>query len=248
MKNSEKYIVVAGASKGIGLAAAKLLLADGYRVAVTSRHETDLAPHFGNEENAVILPRDLADAAGIAAYAKDAVDAAGPVDGLVHCAGVQVTAPLHLTKEAKLREVFDLNTFGAMLLVGAFARRGAYAAGASFVLLSSVAAHTGAFGKSLYAASKAALEGFARAAAPELATKGIRINCVAPGIVKTPMSEAHFAQLTAEQREVAESGYPLGIGEPSDVAAMIRYLLSGESRWVTGQTFIADGGHLMRKC
>jgi NAD(P)-dependent dehydrogenase (short-subunit alcohol dehydrogenase family) len=248
MENKMKCVVVTGASKGIGFAAAKRLLADGYRVAATSKNGAELASRFADERNAVILPCDLSEPAGVAAYAKTVVDAAGPVSGLVCCAGAQLTAPLHMINEAKFRDIFNLNTFGAMLLVSALARKGACAADASFVLISSLAAHEGASGKSAYAASKAALEGFTRAAAPELAAKGIRINCVAPGIVKTPMTEAYFAQLTTEQREAVEGEYPLGLGEPSDVATMIRYLISAESRWVTGQIFIVDGGHSVRKC
>jgi NAD(P)-dependent dehydrogenase (short-subunit alcohol dehydrogenase family) len=119
--------------------------------------------------------------------------------------------------------------------------------GASFVLISSLAAHEGVMGNSVYAASKAAIEGFVKSVAAELADRGIRINCLAPGVTETPMVAEYLKLLTEEQRKAHVSDYPLGIGQPSDIAYFAEYLISEKARWLTGQTFILDGGHLARK-
>lgn len=237
-------ILVTGASEGIGLATAKKLLDSGEDIVVTARNEDKLRRAF-HEKNALILPWDLNDIGDYAARVKDKV---GEIKGLVHAAGTQITLPINMIKEEKIEAVFRINTYAAMLLVSAFSKKGMYEKGSSFVLISSIAAHEGAFGKTVYAASKAALEGFVVTAAPELAKKGIRINAVAPGVVETPMVKEHFEQMSEEQRESMLSEYLLGMGSPNDVANHIEFLISDRSKWITGQTHIIDGGHLARRC
>jgi NAD(P)-dependent dehydrogenase (short-subunit alcohol dehydrogenase family) len=241
-----RRIVITGASKGIGAKTAALLLASGYSIVATARGESALRDLYGNEKNAEAIPWDLSDPARIGDYAKTVKEAVGPVAGLIHCAGIEKTFPIHITKPAKIEEVFNINTYAAMLLVSGFSKKGMTEDTASFVLISSLAAHEGVRGHAVYAASKAALEGFARAAAPELAEKGIRINCIAPGTVETEMTAAYRSQLTESQDRAFSAGYPLGIGTAHDIAAFAKYLVSEEAKWLTGQTYILDGGHLAR--
>ncbi|MDR0596832.1 MAG: SDR family oxidoreductase [Clostridiales Family XIII bacterium] len=245
-KNSDRTILVTGASSGIGAAVAELLLSEGYRVVATSRDGGALGGLYGGDSNAVCVPWDLSDIGRIKEYAAEVNRAAGAVSGLVHCAGAQDVMPLHLTKPELLERVFGLNSFAAILLAAAFARKGMYAESASFVLVSSLSAHEGARGRSVYAASKAALEGFTVAVSPELSDKGIRVNCVAPGIVETQSVKGFLSQLSAEQKESLLGGYPLGIGKPNDVAGLIEFLVSDKSRWISGNVFTPDGGHLAR--
>jgi NAD(P)-dependent dehydrogenase (short-subunit alcohol dehydrogenase family) len=111
------------------------------------------------------------------------------------------------------------------------------------VLLASTAALVGVPGNSVYAASKGAVISLARALAMELAPKRIRINCVAPALVKTEMFERYRTSVTEQQRQLFESVHPLGLGEAIDVANAIAFLLAGTGRWITGTTLVLDGGY-----
>jgi NAD(P)-dependent dehydrogenase (short-subunit alcohol dehydrogenase family) len=248
--NNKKWVIVTGASSGIGMAAAQLLLEKGYGVVCTARNQAALEKLCSPFEQGTyeIVPWDLADIDSLPEYAKTVHQRVGAIHGLVHCAGIQSTVPLHLTNGKKLLDVFNINTFAAIRLVGLFSKQGAYTANeSSFVLISSIAAHEGAVGKSVYAASKGALEGFLKPAAAELLAKGIRLNVIVPGMVQTKMNEEFFANLTNEQKDNILNSYPLGMGESQDVTGLIHYLLGLESKWITGQKFIIDGGHLARK-
>jgi NAD(P)-dependent dehydrogenase (short-subunit alcohol dehydrogenase family) len=152
-----------------------------------------------------------------------------------------------MSKPSLVAGLFAINTFAAMELVRCFSRRTAVdGQGASFVLVSSVAAHEGALGKAAYAASKGALEGFLRAAAAELLPRRVRLNAVVPGIVDTAMTHEFVDRMDVAQRAELERDYPLGIGKPEDVAELIAFLLSDRSEWISGQSFVIDGGHLSR--
>jgi NAD(P)-dependent dehydrogenase (short-subunit alcohol dehydrogenase family) len=244
--NENRWVVVTGASSGIGAGTAETLLSSGYSVVATARRETELKELYGGAKNATIVPWDLSEPDSVKDYAKAVHEAVGPICGLVHCAGMERTFPVHMTKINKIEDVFAINTYAAMNLVGAFSRKGMAVASASFVLISSLAAHEGAPGKAIYAASKSALEGFAHAVAAELSGRGIRINCIAPGVVETQMVLEFTKQLTDAQHDALYRGYPLGIGKPSDIADFAEYLVSDKARWITGQTFIIDGGRLAR--
>jgi NAD(P)-dependent dehydrogenase (short-subunit alcohol dehydrogenase family) len=243
------WVVVTGASSGIGLKAAELLVSDGYSVIATARNKDKLDELFRNTGGQVrCLPWDLSEMDTIKEYADTVHKEIGQITGLVHCAGIQKTTPIHLNKHKDMLEIFQINTFAAMLLISNFSRKDFYLKNkTSFVLISSLAAHEGAFGKSLYGASKGALEGFIKPAAAELTEKGVRINAIAPGVIKTEMVEAYFRQLSDDQIEKTESDYPLGFGESLDAASLIEFLLSEKSKWNTGQVITLDGGHLSRK-
>jgi 3-oxoacyl-[acyl-carrier protein] reductase len=245
--DKERWIVVTGASSGVGAKTAEILLSSGYQVVVTARSGPELKTLYGEERGVEIIPWDLAEPEGIRDYAKAVKEAVGPVRGLVHCAGVNKVMPIHMIKPDKIYDVFRINTYASMLLVSAFSRKGMTTDDASFVLISSLSAHEGAMGNSVYAASKAAVEGFVKSVAPEVAEKSIRINCIAPGFVETRMTTEYLNLLTEEQRDAHVGGYPLGIGKPSDIADFAEYLVSDKARWLTGQTYILDGGRLARK-
>jgi len=244
-----KWIVVTGASSGIGRCTARTIIQRGSNVVLTSRTAVKLEEAVKGypEEKYVIIPWDLSDLDSLQDYAKRVKEAVGPISGLVHCAGIQKTMPLSLVKKQTIFDVFNLNTFPAMLLVSMFSKNGYFAENASFVLISSLAAHEGATGKSIYAASKGAIEGFIPATASELALKGIRLNAVIPGIVKTEMVDDFFKKLSDDQKKDFEDSYPLGLGDPVDVANLIEYLLSDKAKWITGECYKIDGGHMISK-
>ncbi len=245
----EKWIVVTGASSGIGKATAIYLLENNYSVVVTSRNKEALKNIFKNynDKQLKIIEWDLSELDSIKEYAKSINAAVGEISGLVHCAGLQKMSPIHMIKPDKILEVFNINTFSAMLLVGAFSKKNMYINNkTSYVLISSISAHTGADGNSIYSSSKGALEGFIKGVSCELAEKGIRINSIVPGRVQTPMVEKFMSSLSENDFQKSKEEYPLGWGNPENVAEIIEFFLSDKSKWITGQNIIIDGGHTVR--
>jgi len=243
MKN--KNIVITGVTGGIGSKLATEIIKLGGRVCGISRNEGKLSELQLGTGNFKHFLHDLLDVNGIKGIVKNIKEEFGPVDGFVHCAGMEITTPLHLNNYEKYDEMFKINTFSAFEFVKFLSKKGFHNDNASFVLISSLSAHEGAQGKAVYAASKGALEGFLKPAAKELLKKRIRLNIVTPGVVNTPMNERYFERLTEEQMQNLKGEYPLGIGESEYVSDSIVFLLSEKSKWITGQNIIMDGGHLI---
>jgi NAD(P)-dependent dehydrogenase (short-subunit alcohol dehydrogenase family) len=246
---SAKWILVAGASRGIGLTLSRKLIESGFSIIVSARNKEQLEKEFSgfDDDKVKIITWDFSDSNSIQDYSKSVNEAAGKIKGLVYCAGIQMTLPLSMNKQDQAKKIFEINTFSAMELIRCFSKKSMVSdEGASFVLISSLAAKEGALGKSLYGASKGALEGFMPSAATELAQRNIRLNIVAPGVIKTDMSTEFLSRMSKEQYESLTATYPLGLGGPEDAANVIYWLLSDESKWVTGQTYIIDGGHMIR--
>jgi 3-oxoacyl-[acyl-carrier protein] reductase len=250
-------VLVIGGSAGIGLETGKTLCETGRNVILVARsfeNKSDairlslqsLEQNYGNERCRMIQ-QDVSQLEELEAFSKHVKEISGPIDGLVFCAGAQKTLPLSMTKPAVLKELFTINTFAAIELVRLFSKVGYFREGASFVLLSSLASHESSPGKAAYSASKAALEGFVCSVSHELLAKGIRLNAIAPGIVKTAMSEAFIKNMSSVQLQALETSYPMGFGEPIDIAWFIEFLLSKRSRWICGKTFLIDGGHLQSR-
>ncbi|MDR3305027.1 MAG: SDR family oxidoreductase [Clostridiales Family XIII bacterium] len=248
MTGEKKWVVITGATSGLGEHTAKRLLDTGYHAVVTGRNKERLretfAPYGGR---AFLLPYDMSDLDGIEPFAAQVFAEVGPIDGLVIAAGVSKVMPMSLIKKPVLESVFGINTFAGMMLTSSLTKKGRMKNGGSVILFSSLSAHEGAKGQTVYAASKGAIEGFVQTAAAELSDKGIRINAIAPGMVLTRMTETFLAQLSEEQRKRIEDGYPLGLGQPGQISGTIEYLLSEAGKWTTGRTFILDGGRLSRE-
>ncbi len=248
MSNSDKWIIITGASSGIGKATAEKLLDEGYKVVLTSRNKDKLEKVFNRfNSNILIVPFDLSKIEKLDEYVEKIIKTTGPISGFVHCAGIRTTIPLNFIKLDNILSLFTINTFSAIRLISLLSKSKNYNHdGASFVLISSIAAHEGAKGVALYASTKGALEGFLTPAASELIAKNIRINIVVPGIIETEMIQDFFKNLTDPQIEAFKKSYPLGIGKPEYIANFIHYLVSDKAKWITGQKFILDGGHLIR--
>lgn len=169
------------------------------------------------------------------------VESFGRVDGIVNCAGSLLLKPAHLTSEDEFRDVIDTNLTTAFCVVKA-AARAMMKDGGSIVLVSSAVARTGLANHEAIAAAKAGVGGLVRSAAATYGARKVRVNCVAPGLVETPMTSRITANESA--RSQSASMHALGsIGTPGDLAEPIVWLLDGErSGWVTGQEIGVDGG------
>ncbi|MDR1622060.1 MAG: SDR family oxidoreductase, partial [Synergistaceae bacterium] len=215
-ERENRWVLVAGASRGIGRATARLLLQEGYSVVASARNTGalgELSDVYGNRLK--IVPCDFTQIEKLQEYVSNVVGLTDGISGMLYAAGMQKTLPLTQSKFSLAEEVFRVNTFAALELIRLFAKKGAYGTeGASFVLLSSMAAHEGALGTALYGASKGALEGFIPAAAAELAVKKIRLNGLVLGVVQTDMSMQFIEKMSADQKEALRAEYPLGLGEP----------------------------------
>lgn len=227
--------LVAGGSGGIGSATVRLFVQAGARVFSLDR------PGVAAPPGAETLGADLADPRGAAELFAELASRTDTLDLLVHAAGITRDGVLWKLSDEDWAAVLEVNLGSAFRLL-----RGAApllrARGGAVVLVSSINGERGKLGQANYAASKAGLIGLARSAARELGRSGVRVNVVAPGLVRTAMSAA----LTEEQcaRSVAETA--LGrMAEPEDVAGAILFLCSDLARHVTGQVLRVDGGQLM---
>ena len=240
-----RYLVT-GASSGIGRSTALLLSRLGADVALVDKDRDGLeavATEAG--ERAHCHPADLAEIGEIGALVAECVAAGGRFHGMVHCAGIQAIAPVKALKVENWRRLFAVNTEAGLALGKTMASRKVYAGeNGSVVFISSVIGKVGSPGAIAYSMSKAAIEGAARSLALEFATKRIRVNCVAPGFVKTPLFTRTEQLWTDDQRRAVEAQHPLGFGEPEDVAGAVAFLLADTGRWITGTTLVVDGGYL----
>jgi NAD(P)-dependent dehydrogenase (short-subunit alcohol dehydrogenase family) len=187
---------------------------------------------------------DLRDLSSVAQWMTKLAEQNGPLHGLVHAAGLSCTAPLRVLGPEVYRDVWTVNTEAALALVRTFQSRKVYAGDhGSIVLISSVMGIVGSPTIVGYSMSKAALIGMSRSMALELAPKQIRVNCVAPGFVRTPMYSKVAGFWDAEQEARIDALHPLGQGDPEDVANAIAFLLGDASRWITGSVLTVDGGY-----
>lgn len=235
--------LVTGASGGIGSAIAQALAGQGARLAVSGSNAAKLdafRASLGGDH--VALPCDLSDAAAVDALVPQAVEALGKIDILVNNAGVTRDNLVMRMKDEEWDQVIRVNLEAAFRLVRAGARPMMKARFGRIVSITSVVGTTGNPGQANYAASKAGLVGMSKALAQELASRGITVNCVAPGFIASPMTDA----LPDAQKEALNARIPAGhMGEGSDIGAAVVYLASREAGYVTGQTLHVNGGMAM---
>ena len=238
-------VLVTGASSGIGRATAIELSRMGARLILTGRRADALEETLAateKRESHLCSTLDLANLDEIPKWVARVVNRSGAqLDGVVHCAGVVRNLPLRAVSKFNIESVMAINVNSALMLLRAVtAKDVASPAGMSIVFVSSAAALVASPGMATYSASKGALKTLVRSAAKELVTRRIRVNCIMPAYVKTPMLERSIDALT-DLKEI-ERRQCLGLIEPEEVGVMAAYLLSRAARSITGAELLLDGG------
>ncbi|MGB1205686.1 MAG: SDR family NAD(P)-dependent oxidoreductase [Chitinophagales bacterium] len=237
-----KTILVTGASSGIGKQTAINISKMGANLFITGRNEERLKQTLAEMEGKhQIIVSDLTKEKDLIHL----VENIEHLDGLVYCAGISKSLPIKFIKQPYLFDIQKINYESAVILSATLLKKKKINKNASIVFVSSIAAQHPYKGGAVYAGSKAALEAFARSLALELAHRKIRVNCLAPAMVKTDMYETTKAAVSTAAMEKDAMRYPLGIGQSDDVANASIFLLSSASRWITGQTICLDGGLML---
>lgn len=241
-----RIALVSGASGGIGSACARLLARQGYTTLCHAYQNKaaveELAASLRAEGfDAHPCACDLADPDAVNAMCTALLAVYHRVDALALCAGVSYTGLLAGMTDAQWRRVLDVNLSGAFYLLRALTPGMVSRRKGAVVAVSSMWGRAGASCEAAYSASKAALIGLTRALAKELGPSGVRVNCVAPGVIDTRMMDEHSPETKAALAEET----PLGrLGTPEDVARAVAFLLSDDAAFITGQTLGVDGGFL----
>lgn len=240
---SDKTAIVTGGTEGIGRAVVDRFIAEGARVVIVARHP----PKGGLDYETVrYCAGDVRDPGTSERAVASALDWTGRVDVLVNNAARDHTDNLLSASIEDIVDVFEVNVFGALLMLQACAQAMCEAGRGSIVNVTSRLASIGVPTMSIYGASKGALLALTRGAAVELAARGVRVNAVAPGMTETPLMTAWVDQQdhAAGVRQAALDGIPQGrFGTPREVAATIAFLASDDATHITGVSIPIDGGY-----
>lgn len=235
--NSPAFVVLGGTG-GIGSALCERLRARGWRVTVAARSEV-ATQALAKRLDARAATCDATSRSAVEACLSEARDAHGRLDGVANCVGSIILKPAHLTTDAEWDETIRTNLTSAFATVSAAAK--CMPAGGSVVLCATAAAMTGLANQEAIAAAKGGVIALMRSAAATYAPRNLRVNAVAPGLVRTKLA----AKITANEASLraSEQMHALGrIGEPGHVASMIEWLLDPANDWITGQAIGVDGG------
>jgi NAD(P)-dependent dehydrogenase (short-subunit alcohol dehydrogenase family) len=239
-----KTILVTGASSGIGRAIAVACSQMGAKLVITGRNEVRLSETFSmlsaGEHQQICA--DLTSSVEI----ERLVESLPKLDGLVNNAGIANPLVLQLTEEKDVNDILNINALGPIHLTRLVLQYKKLNKGASLVYISSINGNNCAYiGSSIYAASKSALTGFMKGVALELAPRGIRANCINPGMIETDLLTS--GSIGEDELEKDRLKYPLKrYGRPEEVANAAVYLLSDATQWMTGISLLIDGGYTLQ--
>jgi NAD(P)-dependent dehydrogenase (short-subunit alcohol dehydrogenase family) len=233
-------VLIFGATGGIGSALARQLAKQGCRLTLAARDQARLDALAG-ELHAEACSIEATDSDAVERCVVAAHEKHGRLDGVVNCVGSLFLKPAHATRDEDWANVLATNLTSSFYILRSAARIMMRSGGGAIALMASAVAQRGMIKHEAIAAAKAGVVGLALSAAATYARYNIRVNCIAPGLTRTPLT----ASLTQNELTLKASAalHPLGrIGEPDEVASAIRWFLSPEQSWVTGQVLAVDGG------
>lgn len=248
MSLRNKTLIITGAASGIGRETAILLHDLGAKLMLLDINEdglNEIKSLLGGGNNVSIGKIDLTDLCLLKSVMEKGIKELGSTyTGFVHCAGIPSVVPLRALSSEAYEKVMRINVEAGLMLAKQFVNKHIHDAQqqSSIVFISSVYGVVGSSANVAYATSKSAIIGMTKSLAIELAKKNIRVNCIAPGFIKTNMAGGVSAMFDAEYSDKIESMHPLGWGEAIDIANAIAFLLSDASKWTTGAVFNIDGG------
>lgn len=244
-----KTIVVTGASSGIGRQVAIDCSKAGAKVVAIARNQERLDETLsmlkGLGHRSYIY--DFSNLRGVSALVSTIVNDCGRIGGMVYAAGIEKTVPFKMLNPENYTEIFNVNTLGAFELAKCVTNIKHFEqAGGSIVMISSITSTIARAGTAAYSASKGAMLSATRVMAVELSKRKIRVNCISPGTVLTPLMQNYLDKLTEAEYKQRIGGFPLGLGETTDISNAVVFLLSEGGRWITGQNLIIDGGYTIQ--
>ncbi|HAI11923.1 MAG TPA: hypothetical protein DCM28_09480 [Phycisphaerales bacterium] len=238
--NASKHVLISGGSRGLGQVLVQGMLDAGFTVTTFARKSSEFTDQLKDHPRFAFHIADMADIPSLQQVVKAGVKQFGNYFGLINCAGVAPDGVLPMMPEQKIDQVIDINLTGALKLTRLVLRTMLTSRSeGSIINISSIIGIRGYNGLAAYSASKGGMDAMSRALARELGERGIRVNSVAPGYLRTEMthtlSEKHLDQIARRT--------PMGrLGTPEDVLGSVLFFLSDASRFVTGQTLVVDGG------
>ena len=244
----EKTIIVTGASSGIGRQCAIDCSKMGAKIILIARNQERLEETLGSLDNNdhQVYSYDLTQIDGIKDLVNEIVSSNGKINGLIHAAGIEITKPIKLLEPCDFEMIYRTNNLSGFELMRQLSSIKSMNKGGSIIFISSITAIIGRSGVAAYAASKGAMISATKSFALELAKRQIRVNCISPGTILTPMMQNYINDLDEISRQKRVDGFPLGLGETTDISNACIYLLSDASRWITGQNIIIDGGYTIK--
>lgn len=247
MEFINKKILVVGASNGIGKETSILLSKQGAKIIMIARSQERLNATSellgGNGHR--FYSYDASRIDGIESLVKEIIRDNGAIDGFVFCVGMRSRCPINMISFESADKIMKINFFSFIEFVKCISKRGHYNKGLSIIAISSVSSIVGHKGVTIYSATKAALDSSVRCLAKELSNKKIRVNSIIPSQIETSTySELKGADVSTNDGDNILARQFLGLGTPADVANTVKFLLSDESKFITGTSIRVDGGYL----
>ncbi|MCF8228337.1 MAG: SDR family oxidoreductase [Bacteroidales bacterium] len=236
-----KTILVTGASSGLGMQCAITISRHGGTLVISGRNQERLQKTFDHLEGKghEIIPADLTKEGDT----KSLVEKLPLLNGVIYSTGISELSPARFITNESIEKTFKISFDASVLLTShLLAKKKLAKANCSLLFISSISTRYPFVGGAMYISAKAALEGYARVLALELAPKRIRSNCIAPAFVKTPMLDGTAENYSQEAVKKIEDQQILGLGEPEDVANTAVFYMSDASRWITATNLILGGG------